>query len=400
MSNILVLTSQYTGVVGASGICTRNIVDELKNRNHNVWVLCYGNGLEEDNVYTITPNDRRLNNGLTQKICKGVKSFLFPTVSKQIENDLIKNTINICKINNIDILICVYFPLESISVLKPIKKLYSRITTIVYELDSVGDGIFASSKRSYFAKKNYERWMNKYYNFADTIIIMSSHEDYWKKTWGRKHIRKLLVADIPTLCEHPNQKYCNTKETPTMLYSGLLGSKYRSPYELLLIFNELTKKMGAFLDFYSKGDCEEIISSFAKDNPNIKQHGYVKPNVLDDAVNDADILVSIGNRVSNSVPSKLITYFSYGKPVVHIASKAGDICENYVKKYPLGLILYESDSAIENAKKLYDFMKNTLGKTVLFSDISKALYMNTPQFSADLIEKSVRTKMSDYERRV
>lgn len=399
MSNILVLTSQYSGVVGASGICTRNIVNELENRGHNVWVLGYRNGIEEEKVYTIPRSDNRHAHGLARKIFEGVMSLLFPPTNKQIEKDFTKNAISICKENSIDTLVCVYFPLESISVLESIKKIYPQITTIVYELDSVGDGIFASSRRSFVAKKNYERWMNTNYYFADSIIIMSSHEEYWRKTWGKIHSRKLLIADIPTLCEYPKQECCNRNETPVMLYSGLLGEKYRSPYELLLIFNEISKKRSARLDFYSKGDCETMIASFSKHNPNIKQHGYVKQDVLDEAVKDADIFVSIGNRVSNSVPSKLITYFSYGKPVVHIASKAGDACEDYMKKYPLGLILYESDTTIENAQKLNDFMNNVLGKTADFSDVSKALYMNTPKYSVDLIENSIQSEVGFYERR-
>ena len=47
MSKVLVLTSQYTGIVGASGVCTRNIVEELKNRGNDVIVLCYENGVKE-----------------------------------------------------------------------------------------------------------------------------------------------------------------------------------------------------------------------------------------------------------------------------------------------------------------------------------------------------------------
>ena len=120
----------------------------------------------------------------------------------------------------------------------------------------------------------------------------------------------------------------------------------------------------------------------------IFNHGYVEPDVLDEAINRADVLVSIGNRVSNSIPSKLITYFSYGKPVIHITSKVEDVCVEYVNMYPLGLVLYENVSPKENALKICSFLKECIGKSVSYSDVSSSLYMNTPMYSVDLIEKS------------
>ena len=109
-------------------------------------------------------------------------------------------------------------------------------------------------------------------------------------------------------------------------------------------------------------------------------------NILEEAIAKADVLVSVGNRVSRSVPSKLITYISYGKPVVHFSSQKGDVCVQYLEKYPLGLVLREWDNAETNANKLYEFVEKNRGKMVDFSEISNPFLMNTPSYSADLIE--------------
>lgn len=386
MSNFLFITSEYTGLVGASGICTRSLAEELKSRGHNVWVLAYENGIDEENVYTIPV--RRPNNNPLLKVLKTIQSLCFPIIDKNSESEFIKKSIYICKKHNIDVLVCVYFPLETISVLKPIKEVLPNVSIIVYELDSVGDGIFSTSKFNFLAKRNYELSLARNYGYADSIIIMRSHKEYWVNTWGKNYGSKLMVADIPVLFNKTKAHDNRTIGIPTFIYCGMLSSKYRSPKALLEIFDELTKQNNVSLDFYSKGDCEPLISAFAENNPCIRRFGYVESDVLEGAVQNADFLVSIGNKSSNSVPSKLISYFSYGKPVIHISANKGDVCEYYINSYPLGIVLYEYDSIRYNANKINDFINMTLGKFVPFSDISRCLYMNTPQHSANLIENT------------
>ena len=268
---------------------------------------------------------------------------------------------------------------------KPIKELFPDIVTVIYELDSVGDGVFSSSIRNIVATKNYERWLTGVYNYADAVIIMKSHERYWMKTWGKKFSKKLLIADIPVLRER-NFSKTQISNSVIMLYGGMLGKKYRSPQYLLLLLEKLATKKNIYMDFYSKGDCEDLINDFSKKNKFVRQHGYVGPKELNYAVCNADVLVSLGNKVSNSIPSKLISYFSYGKPVVHLSSKSDDICREYVNQYPLGLVLDECDSVEDNADKFYDFIEKTKNITESFANVSKSLLMNTPTFSVNLIE--------------
>ena len=110
---------------------------------------------------------------------------------------------------------------------------------------------------------------------------------------------------------------------------------------------------------------------------------------MDKAIARADILVSIGNSISRSVPSKLITYLSYGKPVIHFSSQKDDVCVQYLDQYPLGLVLNEWESVEENACKLCGFIQKVQTMTVEFSEIANTLWMNTPLYSAELIEDAI-----------
>ena len=154
------------------------------------------------------------------------------------------------------------------------------------------------------------------------------------------------------------------------------------------MFEEYSKAEEATLDFFSKGDCEAKIAETAKRVSGIRQNGYVPEAVLDEAIAKADVLVSIGNRFSRRVPSKLITNLSYGKPVVHISLQKDDVFAQYLEQYPLGLVLYAWDPVEENAKKLGQFTKENRHKTVGFTEVATALVKNNPAYSADLICKA------------
>ena len=57
----------------------------------------------------------------------------------------------------------------------------------------------------------------------------------------------------------------------------------------------------------------------------------------------ADILLSLGNRYDNQMPSKLFGYFGSGKPVLHLAVSDGDPTLPYLERYPLALVLRQQD---------------------------------------------------------
>ena len=386
MSKILIITSQYIGVASASGICAGNICCELKKRGHDVFVLCYENGIPKENIYTIPSPPLKIRRDIFSKIYRKFRSVFTPNLNKHLIKHYKHSTLNICKKEKFDAVISVSFPLETLTAVKTVKKSFPDTKTVIYELDSVGDGICNSSVFKRTTIKAYERWQSRCYRYADRIVVMQSHEEYWKKTFGKKFGDKLMLSDIPVLVEKSLPDISKDASAPvSFLYGGLIERSYRSPSHLLSVYASYLNYEKASLDFYSKGDCEELIAEAAKKTEGISLHGYVPQETLDEAIAKSDVLVSIGNRVSRSVPSKLITYLSYGKPVVHFSSQKDDVCASYLEKYPLGLVLKEWDFAEENAKKLYEFARQTRGKKVAFSEVEDLLKMNTPAYSAELI---------------
>ncbi len=402
MSKVLILSANYLGAANANGICAKNIAKQLTKNGHEVSVLCYDNGKDsEERVYTIPSPVRKTRKSFFEKAFAILKGFFSPELSRDSVSNYEDIALKICQENNIDTVVAMFFPFETVAALKIIKKRTVNIKTIVYELDSVGDGIFGGFKhqkhsngvlnclhnfRYRLADRAIKRWCDRQYSYADRVILMRTHEEYWKNTFGKKHGNKLSIADIPVLVERPLPKVEKSAEAPLrFLYGGLIQEAYRSPNYLLKIFEEYRRHNEAELHFFSKGDCEDKIADAAKRIGGIFQHGYVPEAELDIAIAEADVLLSIGNSVSKSVPSKLITYLAYGKPVIHFSSQKDDVCMSYLEKYPLGLVIKEWDSVKENVSKLQRFMEETKGKTVSFESVSSVLMKNTPEYSARLL---------------
>lgn len=386
MSKVLVLSSYYLGTATANGICAKNIARQLKQNGHEVFVVCYDKGEAEENVYTVSCPATERKRSLVTKIYGRLRAAVTPTLNRSLIREYTTVSLNLCEEKGIDIVVGMFFPFETAPVLQAIKKRFPRIHTVIYELDSVGDGIFSGSRYQALVNHAIERWSGKQYRYADRVIVMESHEDYWKKTFGKKYGDKLMLADIPVLTEKPLPRLEKSKEEPiSFLYGGLIEQAYRSPDHLLDLFEEYSKTEKATLDFFSKGDCEEKIAERAKRVSGIRRNGYVSETALNEAIAKADVLVSIGNRFSRSVPSKLITYLSYGKPVVHISLQKDDVCAHYLEKYPSGLVLYSWDPVKENVEKLRQFTEENRYNTIDFTEVAAALVKNDPAYSAHLI---------------
>ena len=89
-------------------------------------------------------------------------------------------------------------------------------------------------------------------------------------------------------------------------------------------------------------------------------HGLVSREKAIQAMNDADILVNIGNKSIYQEPSKLVEYASTAKPVLNIISQKDDCSATFFKKYPAGLNIMEhsiEQKPIE-IEKVITFIKN------------------------------------------
>lgn len=391
MSHIVVLSSIYLGKASTNGLCAHNIVDALSSEGNDVDVICYEDidVCNSKNIHTIQNRPQTYKSNIDKIASKLLKSIYLLASSPRcyLEEDKVDRYYKtLCKIDEsykIDAIVAMLFPMETAEAMTRFKKSHPETKTIIYELDSISDGVAQSNAIQKLLDFNYFRWLNSMYGVIDNVIIMKSHSDYWIKAFGGRFQNKLKIADIPVLL--PRKKKSANNDDVSFIYAGLIEKKYRSPEYLLQVMNEVSKRVPLIFRFYSKGDCEDMIANFARKISGIEQNGYVTQAELDNAIENTNFLVSIGNSTSNSVPSKLISYISYQKPIIHFSSQKNDVCKDYLTGYPLSLVVSQDNSIEESANQIMSFIED-LKRTDLNNIPIDTLYeMNIPSYSAKLI---------------
>ena len=394
MSNILVLCSGYFGKAAANGLCAREIVKELENEGHRVGVISVGtdditclslDGAHEKQIIYKKNKQLTVTKNVIVKAWRLGSLFLHswrPKHNKDVVRKMTALAKEQCRENAIDAIVCVFFPLEAVLSGYGTKKQFPDAKYIIYELDSVADGIAGGSKWHKPIAFSYKRIMGKVYKKADRVIVMESHGKHWS-TEHAKSLTKMKISDLPVLVAPCLPKVEKDGSDIKFLYSGALFESFRSPKKLLDTFKLLDVE-NCTLDFYTKG-CETELESARQLDSRITCHGYVDKKELDAAIADADVLVSLGNAVSNSIPSKVITYMTYGKPIIHFSLQEKDVCAGYLEKYPLALVIGNNDSPESAAKRISTFIRETVGQNVDFDSLCKSLPMNRPSHSVSII---------------
>jgi hypothetical protein len=393
MKNVLIITAGYCGKATANGICAQALVREFENQRTTVYVISF----DSESVTTTSekiisiynpPNENlKRSYNIVSKIGRFSKSVLFhtwtPKYNKNIVEQIVKEANRIFNEVEIDAVICIYFPIESIIAAHQLKKRYRHFELIVYELDSVADGIAGGLKGNKRILFSYKRYLSYLYKKADLILVQECHKIHWMKEHLR-HQSKMRVVDLPLLCfsNLPNIEKNNT--CTTFLYAGTLSPVYRSPNKLLQVFENISHQLSYELIFFSKG-CDDILQNAVKNDNSIVYRGYVEQSVLENEIARSDVLLSIGNAISNSLPSKIIVYMTYCKPIIHFCLKENDVCEQYLNKYPLALVIKCDEKVEDAAKRIIEFMNSSCGKTVSFDSLCDTFPMNLPSYSVNLI---------------
>ena len=95
------------------------------------------------------------------------------------------------------------------------------------------------------------------------------------------------------------------------------------------------------------------------------------------------------------LPSKVLAYFSTGKPIIHICNQKKDACIPYFDKYDNCVVLYEWDDIDTSVQKLKNFILSNYKRIVSSDNVRRFFYENTPEYSADKIYEYCRTHLTE-----
>lgn len=164
-----------------------------------------------------------------------------------------------------------------------------------------------------------------------------------------------LVRDIFV----PNKINC--------VYVGsLLSEQIRSPRYLYQMINQLDGRFAFHIICNQVSDANKrLYEQLVSKKENVHWYHNLPLTECLGIMNNADILINLGNKSSNQTPSKVFDYIGTGKPIVNLYSLHNDTSKHYLENYPNKLNIYENDDQLfENVQAFLEFTSKYSGKTI------------------------------------
>jgi hypothetical protein len=312
----------------------------------------------------------------------------WPSNNPDVEKACRKELCEIFDAQDYDCLFVPHKPFETVYAACYIKKKHPKAKLYIYALDPIANEVDANNgigKHLFFLSKIAEE---KVFEIADHIFHMECNKRKYDEEKYKKYADKFSYLDFP-LIESRDVKSGQEHDSSALLilYSGLLNDVYRSPKYFLELYDVVSESIDAQLHFYAKGNSVKEIEERAANNKRIKSFGYIPKEDLEEKIEEAQFLLNIGNKYSDMLPSKLLTYFMTGKPIIHIKNQENDASIHYLERYGLYIVIDERDPFEENAKKLIEFMKNNHGKRLSLDYVRRTFTHNTPEWNAKQIKR-------------
>lgn len=417
MKKILFIVGTYLPKASANGICVSKVAQLLLKEGYSVDCLCMWNcqapekeDIDGVKVYRINGT---LSNRISWRLLYGKPSQLLVAVYKIVVTlSRIKAALlypiypmttplfalktlfkvdQLYKKERYDIVVPVFQPFSYLWVGTMLKKRYPQLKLVLYYLDILSGGVPPKGFSAEWLMKKAYRWEKSFFERADLIIIMKSYQKHYTGELFKKYQDKIYYGDFPLVVENDKARYVkrNIQKKCNFILAGLIQKNMRNPEYLFALLSRLKGYVSFKFDFCGRHDCDELVHSLSKElGESFCFHGQVDADVANMMIDNADVLISIGNSLDAAVPSKIFTYMSTGKPILHLYSSKNDAALYYLKEYPLSLMLYEDWEQLDkNVDKLVGFLMNKDYDVLRYGDIENIFIENTPKAFIDAIEK-------------
>lgn len=397
--NIVVLTSAFSPMHTANSKCIDNIIKELSDLHQFLVISSTQCSTECSYASVISPNQIHPKKNYFYRCLKFLSRIMnsngfdrgrFSYFSKKL-----------CTLDiNVDVIIPVCFPVESLAAAYEFKRQNPDVIIIPYLLD-----LFSTSSTAHtfsliqkYKFNNNIKFESQFLDISASILANPPWYSHIQEFFPN-YIFKTKEISYPFIAKLDNQnsnKYTDANQNPTakaIVYSGTLDKRNRSPLKFLNIYSRALSLHDKFhLHLIHRGDCGSVIDSFTtKNSLNIFNHGEMESAVASSFVNNAEILLFIGNIDFRQTPSKIFEYISTGKPILAFLFSDQDPIISLLRRYPLFCIILESDPSDVSARRIEEFLEKMQGKFVDFDLLEKTFFKSTPHYCANQLKISLNS---------
>lgn len=204
---------------------------------------------------------------------------------------------------------------------------------------------------------------------------------------------KMRVLDFPSLAPPPGPDQPRQPGRLRCVFVGSLYPQLRTPHYALSLFAALDDPevelifVGGGWESYPD---DPAASCRKRLGDRLQILGPVPKQEADQWLERADLLLSLGNGVSNQVPSKIFEYFAAGKPILHLAKLENDPCLSYFDRWPLAFSLLEKEGTGQAVcEKLKNFLHQKGLCRLSYKQAEAVFSENTPSHAADCLQQFV-----------
>jgi hypothetical protein len=281
-----------------------------------------------------------------------------------------------CRSERIDVAIGVCAPLYTVEALVSAKIQSSR--KLIYMLDPITNNHNLSS-----GKQNTVALEEFVIGASDWAYVTPMIR---KRYDGNLLQNKMTAVEFP--CVTKRQKINGEclvsfdKTTLNFVFTGYLYPEIRNPEVTLDVLCFLNQHIPICVYFVG-GGCEELLTRYKTIlGDRLVQISHVSAEASFVMMQEADVLLNIGNNTVEQFPSKVLDYISTGKPILNIV-KLPD-CPTILKlqRYPNQITLLETDWHIHE-ETLIQFCMSCRDNIVPFDEIQKLYESETPEYVAN-----------------
>jgi len=234
-----------------------------------------------------------------------------------------------------------------------VHKLFPRLPWLV----DIGDPFSylefeTPNNRRLYKAFNYHK-EQRVFQKADMICVTTQetrnrYADIFPDCTAKIHVVPPLISFSSSEIEQPD--FFPSDSAIRLVYLGRLYADVRRPDFLLQLFDALLQtSIVNPLELHFFGDTRDVSDSFEHYNQligsNIFRHDPVDHKTAIRIMQDASLLVNIGNKSSYQLPSKVVEYACTGKPILNLSQIEEDSSCAFFRGYPSVLNLLDSEKA-------------------------------------------------------
>lgn len=376
--NVLFIADQYLPYPSSNGACVSKVVNS-GSFDGNVYVLSM---LGE----TADSTDRSVFYcGCNRRPSPLINRLFGYSQDDAVVDALFSEADWIIREYDIDIVVCVYRPVECLLVGLKLKTKHKALCVIGYFLDNIQELQMSAKWKDIIITYNQRRLLKKLVRTYNQLIALKYYRTTFEEIVGCT--QNTNYVGLPSIIQHTryNAPVSHCDDEITVVYTGSFNPDCRRPDGILNYLCDVCDVLPKIrVHLYSWG-CDELVAEAKqKMGEHLVLHGRVTLEEAQKAMESADILLNVGNDLPCAVPGKLFEYFSTGKPIINYCYRMNDGAVEDYKKY--GNILIVSAQGDNRVEACVDFVQNR--KQLPWERLCTTFADSLPEYTANQIMKA------------